>query len=156
MSDWEDHLTTVFPEVRVKGVVEVRAADACGPELAKALLAFWKGLLYDRQARAWAWDAVKAFTVPERRAFMRTAGREGLAGRAPDGRTLREIARELLDASAGGLCRQNCCGESGQDERIWLAPLVERAESGRSPADDALEVFRAEGARALARKLRCA
>ncbi len=156
MSDWEDHLTTVFPEARVKGVVEVRAADGCGPELAKALLAFWKGLLYDRQARAWAWDVVKGFTVPERRAFMRTAGREALAGRAPDGRTIREIARVLLDAASAGLCRQNCCGEKGQDERIWLAPLAERVESGRSPADDALEVFRAEGPRALARSLRCA
>src|SRR5512133_692529 len=145
LSDWEDHLTTVFPEVRVKGVVEVRAADGCGPELAKALLAFWKGLLYDRQARAWAWDVVKGFTVPERRSFMRTAGREGLAGRAPDGRPIREIARALLDAASGGLCRQNCCGEKGQDERVWLAPLAARIESGRSPADDALDTFRAEG-----------
>ncbi len=156
LSDWEDHLTTVFPDVRVKGVVEVRAADSCDPALARALLAFWKGILYDRQARASAWEIVEGFTVAERRAFMRTAGREGLGGRAPDGRPIGEIARALLDASSAGLCRQHCCGEKGQDERIWLAPLEARADSGRSPADDALDVFRARGPRALAQHLRCA
>jgi glutamate--cysteine ligase len=156
LSDWEDHLTTVFPEVRVKGVVEVRGADGCSPTLAKALLAFWKGILYDRQARDWAWDAVKAFDVPERRALMRAAGRDALQARTPDGRTLQDLARTLVDAAAGGLCRQCCCGEKGEDERTWLAPLVERAASGRCPADEALEVFEARGPRALAEHVRCA
>jgi glutamate--cysteine ligase len=154
-ADWEDHLTTLFPEVRVKGVVEVRGADACDAPMTKALLAFWKGILYDREARAWAWDAVKRFTVPERRALTDAAGREGLAGKAPDGRTIGEIARTALDAAAGGLCRQNCCGEKGEDERIWLAPLEARVASGRAPADEALEAFR-RGPRALAEHLRCA
>jgi glutamate--cysteine ligase len=156
LSDWEDHLTTLFPEVRVKGVVEVRAADACGPALTKALLAFWKGILYDRQARDWAWSTVKALSVGERRALMRAAGKDGLAGRAADGRTLQELSRTLVAAASGGLCRQNCCGERGDDERTWLQPLAERAESGRSPADDALEVLAARGPRALAEHLRCA
>jgi glutamate--cysteine ligase len=155
VADWEDHLTTVFPEVRVKGVVEVRGADACDPAMTKALLAFWKGILYDREARAWAWDAVKRFSLAERRAFMDAAGRDGLGGVAPDGRKIVEIARTLLDASANGLCRQHCCGQRGEDERIWLAPLRERAASGRSPADDALDAFR-RGPRALAEHLRCA
>ncbi len=155
LSDWEDHLTTLFPEVRVKGVVEVRGADACDTAMTKALLAFWKGVLYDREARAWAWDAVKRFTVDERRAFMRAAGREGLAGVAPDGRPIAEIARTVVDAASGGLCRQNCCGERGEDERIWLAPLEARAASRRSPADDALDAFR-RGPRALAEHERCA
>ncbi|BDG02730.1 glutamate--cysteine ligase [Anaeromyxobacter oryzae] len=156
IADWEDHLTTLFPEVRVKGVVEVRAADACDAEHTKALIAFWKGILYDRDARAWAWDAVKKLTVAERRAAMLAAGREGLAGRLADGRTLAELARVVLDASANGLCRQRCCGSHGEDERVWLAPLRERAASGRSPADDALEAFRKGGDRALAEKLRVA
>jgi glutamate--cysteine ligase len=155
LADWEDHLTTLFPEVRVKGVVEVRGADACDAAMTKALLAFWKGVLYDREARAWAWDVVRRFTVPERRAFTEAAGRDGLAAVAPDGRPIAEIARTLLDASAGGLCRQSCCGERGQDERIWLAPLEARVEARRSPADDALEAFR-RGPRALAEHLRCA
>ncbi len=155
LADWEDHLTTLFPEVRVKGVVEVRGADSCDVGMTKALLALWKGILYDREARAWGWDAVKGFDLAERRAFGRAAGREGLAGRAPDGRSIAEIARTLLEAASNGLCRQNCCGERGQDERIWLGPLQERASSRRSPADDALDAFR-RGPRALAQHLRCA
>jgi glutamate--cysteine ligase len=155
LADWEDHLTTLFPEVRVKGVVEVRGADSCDVPMTKALLAFWKGILYDRDARAWAWDVVKRFELPERRRFARAAGKDGLGGSAPDGRPIAEIARTLLDAASSGLCRQNCCGERGQDERIWLAPLLERAASRRSPADDALDAFR-RGPRALAEHLRCA
>ncbi len=154
--DWEDHLSTLFPEVRVKGVVEVRGADACDAAMTRALLAFWKGLLYDRQARDWAWDAVRKLTVPERRALMVAAGRQGLQARLPDGRTLAEVAGTLLDAAEGGLCRQHACGERGDDERKYLAPLRARAESGRCPADEALDAFRAGGPRALAAHLRCA
>jgi glutamate--cysteine ligase len=156
MSDWEDHLSTLFPDVRVKGVVEVRGADAGGPEMVRALLALWKGILYDRDSRAWAWDAVKRWSLEERRALMSTAGREGLHGRTPDGRTLGELAGTLVEAARMGLCRQHCCGERGEDERIWLAPIEARVASGRSPADDALEAFRAGGDRALAALLRCA
>jgi len=156
LADWEDHLTTLFPEVRVKGVVEVRGADSVDAPLTSALVAFWKGILYDREARAWAWDAVKRLDAPSRRALTRAAGREGLAARLPDGRTLRELSQLLLEAAANGLCRQHCCGQRGEDERIWLAPLRARAESGRSPADDALEVFRRGGDRALAGHLRVA
>ena len=136
--DWEDHLSTLFPEVRVKGVVEVRATDACDAGMTRALLALWKGLLYDRQARDWAWDAVKRYSVAERRALMVAAGREGLKGRTPDGRTLQSLAGTLLDAAEGGLCRQNACGDRGEDERKYLAPLRARAESRRTPADEAL------------------
>lgn len=155
LGDWEDHLTTLFPEVRVKGVVEVRGTDSCDPPMTKALLAFWKGVLYDRAAREAAWDAVRRFTVEERRAFMEAAGREALAGKAPDGRPIREVARTLVDAAAEGLCSQRCCGERGEDERVWLDPLRERVASGRAPADDALDAFR-RGPRALAEHLRCA
>ena len=155
LADWEDHLTTLFPEVRVKGVVEVRGADACDAPMTKALLALWKGVLYDREARAWAWDAVRTLSVADRRALMETACREGLAGVAPDGRAVAEIARTVLDAASGGLCRQSCCGERGEDERVWLAPLEARVASRRAPADDALDAFR-RGPRALAEHVRCA
>jgi glutamate--cysteine ligase len=156
LADWEDHLTTVFPDVRVKSVVEVRGADANGPELTKALVALWKGILYDRAARAAAFEAVRGLSIEERRAFAEVAGRDGLAGRLADGRTVREVARAVVDAAARGLCDQRCCGERGEDERRWLAPLSERAASGRSPADDALEVHARGGDRALAAFLRCA
>jgi len=156
LSDWEDHLTTLFPEVRVKGVVELRGADACDLEHTRALVAFWKGILYDGTARERAWDAVSSLSVPERRALMRAAGQEGLSARLPGGRTLAQLAREVLDASAEGLCRQHCCGQRGEDEGVWLEPLRARAESGRSPADDALEAFRRGGDAALVERLRVA
>ncbi|MGC4000578.1 MAG: glutamate-cysteine ligase family protein [Anaeromyxobacter sp.] len=155
-ADWEDHLTTLFPEVRVKGVVEVRGADAGDAAHTKALVAFWKGILYDREARAWAWDAVKQLTVPARRALMVAAGREGLAARLPDGRTLAQLAGTVLEAARNGLCRQHCCGQRGEDERMWLDPLRARAASGRAPADEALEAFERGGDAALARALRIA
>ena len=156
IEDWEDHLTTLFPEVRVKGVVEVRGADAVDPGLTTALAAFWKGILYSRESREWAWEAVGRFTLAQRRDLMDAAGREGLAGLAPDGRSLGRILGTLLEAASAGLCRQGCCGEKGEDERVWLAPLRERAASGRSPADDALEAFRRGGPAALAAAQRCA
>lgn len=156
LSDWEDHLTTIFTDVRVKGVVEVRGADACDGPMTMALVAFWKGLLYDRSARAEAWELVRTLSLAERRALGAAAGRAGLAARLPDGRTLAELAATLVEISAAGLCRQRCCGQRGEDERVWLAPLVERARSGRSPADEALEAWRRGGAAGLVKHLRVA
>jgi glutamate--cysteine ligase len=126
IADWEDHLTTLFPDVRVKSVVEVRGADGNGPEITKALVALWKGILYDRTARAAALEPVRALSLEDRRAFVLAAGREGLSGQLPDGRRVVEIARAVVDAAAAGLCRQRCCGDRGDDERTWLAPLAAR------------------------------
>jgi len=156
LADWEDHLSCLFPDVRVKGVVEVRGADACDGPMTKALPAFWKGLLYDAGAREAAWREVAGFTVEERRQLGRDAARLGLQARLPGGRSLQELARALLTHASDGLCRQKCCGEKGEDERHWLDPLLARVESGRSPADDALEAFQRGGDRALAGVLRCA
>lgn len=156
LSDWNDHLTTVFPEVRVKGVVELRGTDANDAVLTKAQVAFWKGILYDRAARERAWQLVAGLSVEERRQLMHDAGVQGLAARLPDGRTLAEVARAVVDVAAVGLCRQHCCGQRGEDERVWLEPLRERAESGRSPADDALDAFRRGGSAALLERLRVA
>jgi len=156
LSDWEDHLSTLFTDVRVKGVIEVRGADAVEPGMARALLALWKGILYDRDARAWAWDVTRRWSLADRRALASAAGRDALGAVTPDGRTLRELAAELVDAAKLGLCRQHCCGDRGEDERVWLAPLEARVASGRCPADEALEAFRRGGDRALAAHLRCA
>jgi glutamate--cysteine ligase len=93
----------------------VRGTDACDAAMPRGLLAFWKGILYDRQSRDWAWDATRSFTVAQRRALMVAAGRDGLQGRTPDGRTLAQLADTLLDAAEAGLCRQNACGEKGED-----------------------------------------
>jgi glutamate--cysteine ligase len=79
-----------------------------------------------------------------------------LRARTPDGRTLAGLAADLLEAASLGLCRQGACGEKGDDERVWLAPLLKVAGEARSPADDALEVFRSGGHAALSAWLRIA
>ena len=99
---------------------------------------------------------MRRFSVAERRALRDAAGREGLRARTPDGRTLAALAVDLVEAAELGLCRQGACGQKGEDERIWLAPLAERAAEARSPADDALEAFRAAATPALAACLRIA
>jgi glutamate--cysteine ligase len=156
IADWEDQLSTLFPEVRMKGVVEVRGADGVAPPLVKALAAFWKGLLYSRESRDWAWDLVRRWPLEARVAFRDAAAREGLQAPTPDGRTAAALAADLVEASRLGLCRQGACGQTGEDERIWLGPLAERAASGRSPADDALAAFRSGGDAALSLHLRIA
>ena len=156
IADWEDQLSVLFPEARLKGVVEVRGADGVAPPMVKALAAFWKGILYGRESRDWAWDLVRRWTVAERVALRDAAGRQGLSASTPDGRTLRELAADLVEAARLGLCRQGACGQTGEDERIWLGPFAERAESGRSPADEALDAFRSGGDAALAAQLRIA
>jgi len=154
--DWEDHLSTLFPEVRLKGVIEVRGADSCDGPMTKALAALWKGILYDPEARREAFALFDGLTVAERRALSLAAGGEGLSARLPGGRVLREVAADLVAAASRGLCRQHCCGEKGQDERVWLEPLRARAASGRSPADEALEAFSRAGPRGLSGHLRIA
>ena len=156
LSDWEDHLSALFPEVRLKGVIEVRGTDSVAPELVKALAAFWKGVLHSKESRDWAWDQVKRLGLEERVALRDAAGREGLSARLPGGRSLAELAAELLDASSLGLCRQGACGQRGEDERVWLAPLKAIAASRRSPADLALDAFRSGGAPTLSAHLRIA
>ncbi len=156
IAHWEDHLTTLFPEVRVKGVVEIRAADVCDGPMTKALAAFWKGILYDREARAAALEPFARLAVEERRSLMREAGRLGLAARLPDGRSLATVAGEILRVAARGLSRQGGGGQDGHDECRWLEPLRDRAGSGRSPADDALDAFETGGDRGLAKVLRVA
>jgi len=142
--------------VRMKGVIEVRGADGVPPAMVKALAAFWKGILYSRESRDWAWDLVRRWSVAERVALRDAAGREGLRARTPDGRTVAELAVDLVEAAKLGLCRQGACGDRGEDERIWLAPLAERAAEVRSPADEALSAFRSGGDAALAACLRIA
>jgi glutamate--cysteine ligase len=156
LADWEDQLSVLFPEVRMKGVLEMRGADGVPPPLVMAVSAFWKGILYSAESRDWAWDLVRRFTLAERVALREAAAREGLRARAPDGRSLAALAGDLVEAASLGLCRQGACGQKGEDERVWLAPLAERARTGRCPADEALEAFRRGGDQALSSLLRIA
>ena len=156
MADWEDQLSVLFPEVRMKGVIEIRGSDAAPTPMVQGLAAFWKGLLYSKESRDWAWDLVRRLSIEERRNLRDAAGRVGLRARTPDGRTLAALATDPLEAASLGLCRQGACGEKGEDERVWLGPLMKMAGEVRSPADEALEAFRSGGAAALSAHLRIA
>ena len=131
LADWEVHLTTVFPEVRLKQFLEVRGADANPPPLAVAVPAFWKGLLYDRDALTAAEGVAKHFPPSELPALFESAAHHGLAAEC-GGHTLAAWAGELANIAAVGLRRQ---AERGgyPDEQPFLDPVFAVLKSGRSP-----------------------
>ena len=140
MDDWVDHLTTLFPDVRLKQFIEVRGADAGPLGLLLALPALWAGLLYDKSALENAASLIADWTDEERRDMRLTVPRTGLA--TPfRGRSLRDIAREILALAEGGLLRRAQRNDKGQDETRMLAPLMEIAETGRTEADRLIAAY---------------
>jgi glutamate--cysteine ligase len=138
IEDWANHLTTIFTEVRLKKYVEVRTADSQPPGLMLALPALLKGILYDDDCIAGAWDLVKRWNYRERLELTAMANKMGLESRA--GRiTFRELALELLNIAATGLVRQKALNERGEDESIYLARLTDLVRSGHSPASLLIE-----------------
>jgi len=138
--DWELHLSTLFPEVRLKRYIELRGADAGPMPMAAALGALWRGLLDDHDARVAAWDLVAKHSFAERQALRREVPRAALNA-SLGGRPLRELALELIRISDAGLARLS----GGEDDRPLLAPLWAYAAAGRTPADDLLDDFAAAG-----------
>ena len=138
--DWADHLTTLFPDVRLKRFLEMRGADA-GPfaEL-MALPAFWVGLLYDPASLAEASALISDWTVSERRHLRDQVPRLGLETPFRDGTAL-DVAREAVAIAEKGLQRRAVVDNAGDDERKHLASLVEIAAEGRSPADRLLAEY---------------
>ncbi|HET8818491.1 MAG TPA: glutamate--cysteine ligase [Xanthomonadaceae bacterium] len=140
LRDWSDHLTTAFPEVRMKKFLEMRGADGGPWNRLCALPAFWVGLLYDDAALDAAWDLVKDFTRVERHALRDGVPRHAL--KLPfRGATVRELALEALKISAAGLRRRARMNPNGADERIFLHPLIEFAEANETPAERKLSLF---------------
>jgi glutamate--cysteine ligase len=140
LDDWTDHLTTLFPDVRLKRFLEMRGADSGPFTHLLALPALWAGLLYDRTALDGAASLVASWTAEERQAMRDAVPRLGL--RTPfRGRTLREIAREVLALSEGGLLRRARLNKKGQDETRALLPLMEIVELGRTEADRLLAAY---------------
>jgi glutamate--cysteine ligase len=137
LSDWANHLSTLFPEVRLKRYLEMRGADMGPRERMPALAAFWAGLLYDEPALDAAWDLVKGWSAEARQAMRDAVPRRALATPAPGG-TLQDVARAALAIAREGLRRRGLRNPGGQDETIHLAPLEEVAESGRTGAEDLL------------------
>ncbi|HTO68682.1 MAG TPA: glutamate--cysteine ligase [Myxococcota bacterium] len=135
LADWVVHLTTVFPEVRMKRVIETRGVDAVPGAQVCALPAFWKGLLYDDQALAAGLERVRGWTFADVDALHEAAARQGLRAQGPDG-PVADVARELVELSRRGLARMGARNELGEDESVYLEPLQQVAERGTSPAEE--------------------
>jgi glutamate--cysteine ligase len=140
VGDWTAHLSTLFPEVRLKRYIEVRGADAGPLPMAAGLAALWRGLLDDAEACRAAWALVRGVEFAERERLRRDVPRAGLAARLGD-RPLRDLAIELCAISAAGLARL----PGGADDLPLLAPVTAGAAAGRCPADDMLDDFQACG-----------
>ena len=121
LGNWVDHLTTLFPEVRVKRVLELRGADMVPPPYLYALAAMWVGILHHAPARAAAWELTQGWTFPQRLEFQGNVARHALDARGPSGRTARDLARELLSAARAGLAEW--AAETGDDARGALDPV---------------------------------
>lgn len=143
MRDWSDHMTTAFPEVRMKKFLEMRGADGGPWNRLCALPAFWVGLLYDDAALDAAWDLVKDFTREERHALRDGVPKHALKLPFRDA-SVRELAVEALKISVAGLRRRAKLSRKGQDETFFLEPLIEFAEAGETPAERKLRLFHGE------------
>ena len=144
MSDWTDHLSTAFPEVRLKSFLEMRGADGGPWNRICALPAFWVGLLYDQNALDAAWDRVKGWSMEEREALRNGVPKLGLDTPIPNGQTLKDLAAEILDISSAGLTARNRLNTSGDNESGFLDPLREVVAKGKSPAAQLLERYHGE------------
>jgi glutamate--cysteine ligase len=133
LADWENHLTTIFPEARLKRYLEMRGADVGPPDRIVAMSALMIGLYYDPDALQSAWDLVKEWSAEDRQRARDDVPRFGLAAKV-GGRALREVALDMLAISKRGLKRRGRLNAKGEDESVWLRPLEQIAESGRSPA----------------------
>ncbi|HJW47229.1 MAG TPA: glutamate--cysteine ligase, partial [Lysobacter sp.] len=143
LRDWSDHMTTAFPEVRLKKYLEMRGADGGPWNRLCALPAFWVGLLYDDAALDAAWDLVKDFTLAERNALRDGVPKKALKLPFRD-ITLRELALEALKISVAGLQRRARRNSNGIDESRFLEPLIEFAEANETPAERKLALFHNE------------
>jgi glutamate--cysteine ligase len=143
VSDWANHLSTIFPEVRLKRYLEMRGADVGPPDRIVAQSALLAGLYYDAAALDGASELIRGWTREERQALRDNAPRLGLAARV-GGRAAREIARDMLDLARAGLARRARRNAAGRDETHYLDPLYKIVETGREPARVWLDLF--EGA----------
>ena len=140
LDDWSDHLTTLFPEVRLKRFLEMRGADSGPWQRICALPAFWVGLLYDAQALDAAWDLVKDWTAEERDALRNAVPKSALATPFRN-TTVQHIAREVLRISRRGLRARRRINAASQDEAVYLDILDEVAISGCTLADRLIERY---------------
>jgi glutamate--cysteine ligase len=141
LKDWETHLNTIFPEVRLKRTLEVRGADSLPASLVCALPALWTGILYDRRAMDEADELTRDFRFAELEAVRPAVSDRGLA--APfRGAPLADLAERVLDIASGGLERRARLNKNGKDERVHLAKISSLVERALCPADALVDGLR--------------
>lgn len=140
IEDWRYHLNTLFPEVRLQNYLEMRGADTGPPERLCALAAFWMGLLYDDACTEAAWDLVKDWRIEDHERLRADAARVALKA-VVGGRSLRELALDVLAIARRGLKNRGKLSAAMTDETGFLAPLDEIAETGLTPAERWLELY---------------
>jgi glutamate--cysteine ligase len=143
MADWADHLTTIFPEVRLKKFLEMRGADAGSWRRICGMPALWVGIYYDQVALDAAWDLVKDWTVEERQAMRDAVPRQAFKTPFRD-RTVGDIAREMLAISSAGLRRRAKEDAVGGTEEGFLQPLIEIVERGYTRSEELLHRYNNE------------
>ena len=141
LSDWTDHLSTAFPEVRLKSFLEMRGADGGPWNKICALPALWVGLLYDQVALDAAWDEVKDWTLDERQALRDSVPKLGLAAKTPRGESLRDLGQRVLKIAEAGLQSRGRLNAAGDNESGFLDPLREVIARGTTPAECLLERY---------------
>ena len=140
LKDWADHMTTAFPEVRLKKFLEMRGADGGPWNRLCALPAFWTGLLYDGAALDAAWDLVKDFSIEERETLRNAVPRTALKTPFRNA-TVRELALDAANIAGHGLRRRARPNARGVDEAMYIEPLVEIAQANQTPAERKLELY---------------
>jgi glutamate--cysteine ligase len=143
LQDWDAHLTTLFPETRIKRYIEVRSADSQTPELMTALPALIKGAFYDADCLQAAWDLVKGWSWDERMQAYHDSHRDALTARIRR-YSLLDLARELLQIAWEGLTRQKAINKHGEDETVYLRELKALLLQGKCPADRLIEKWEGE------------
>ncbi len=141
LDDWTDHLSTAFPEVRLKTFLEMRGADGGPWNRICALPALWVGLLYDQGALDAAWDLVKDWTIDERQSLRDSVPKLGLDAPIAGGGRLRDIAGAVLDIAGAGLSARARLNQAGDNETGFLDPLREIVRSGKVPAELLLDKY---------------
>lgn len=139
-ADWEDHLSTIFPEVRLKQFLEMRGADGGPWQEICALPAFWAGLFYDQSALDAAWDLVKDWTEEERQALRDDVPRLALKTPFRNG-TMADVARQVIEISKAGLKTRANENWEGADETHFLLPLENTLALGKTPAERLLDLY---------------
>jgi glutamate--cysteine ligase len=141
LSDWSNHLTTIFPEVRLKRYLEMRGADSGPRRRIASLPAFWVGIMYDDASLDAAWDLVKDWTAEERQKLRDEVPKLGLKATIR-GRSVRALARDCLVLAHQGLARRARFDIGGRDEGRYLDTLDEIVARGVTPAEELIEKYK--------------